>query len=284
MQKKSVIASKVINQINTKNVKIKPRWIFVLGTILAALGVVVSIASAAVGLYLFQFALLHPGRGADRKLDYALSTLPWYVLPLSLLSINVGWHLLKKFDFSYQKNRLVVTVLFVLGIALGVAMIPLTNLDDLLYTRGYFRSAHSGDVIINSPSTLKPSVVDALALALDDEYKALATYDAIIKKFGSVRPFSQIIKSEEMHINSLLELYKKYDLTASSNPYLGTITAPATLSLACSLGVEAEVANAELYNNKLLPQVAEYSDITTVFNNLMNASQSKHLPAFTRCQ
>jgi hypothetical protein len=184
MQKKSLIASKVIKQINAKKIKIKPRWIFVLGTTLAALGVVVSMASAAVGLYLFQFSLLHPGRGADRKLDYALSTLPWYVLPLSLVSIAVGWHLLKKFDFSYQKNRLVVTTLFVLGIALGVTMIPLTNLDDVLYTRGYFRSALPSDVVINNPSTLKPAAADALALALDDEYKALATYDAIIKNLA----------------------------------------------------------------------------------------------------
>ncbi|GAB4026246.1 MAG: hypothetical protein Fur0011_1180 [Candidatus Microgenomates bacterium] len=137
MQKKSLIASNVIKQINTKKIKIKPRWIFVLGTTLAALGVVVSMASAAVGLYLFQFSLFHPGRGADRKLDYALSTLPWYVLPLSLLSIIVGWHLLKKFDFSYQKNRLVVVALFVLGTILGAALIPLTHLDDLLYQRGY---------------------------------------------------------------------------------------------------------------------------------------------------
>ena len=282
MQKKSLIAGKVITQINTKKIKIKPRWIFVFGTTLAALGVVVSMASAAIGLYLLQFALLHPGRGADRKLDYALSTLPWYVLPLSLLSIVAGWHLLKKFDFSYQKNRLVVMALFVLGIALGAAIIPATHLDDLLYQRGYFRSQKTS--VITPTTSLSPNAVDALSMALDDEYKALATYDAILNQFGSVRPFSQIIQSEETHINSLLTLYEKYGLTAPSNPYLGTITAPVSLSLACSLGVEAEVANADLYRIKLLPQVADYPDITTVFNNLMDASQSKHLPAFTRCQ
>jgi len=284
MQKQSLIAGKVIKEINTKKIKIKPRWIFVFGTTLAVLGVVVSMASSAVGLYLLQFALLHPGRGADRKLDYVLSTLPWYVLPLSLVSMAVGWHLLKKFDFSYRKNRLVVTALFILGIALGVAMIPLTNLDDLLYARGYYRSALTSDIITNNPSTLKPNAVEALSRALDDEYKALATYDAIIKKFGTVRPFSQIIQSEETHISSLLGLYEKYGLTAPDNPYLGKITAPETLSLACSLGVKAEVANAELYKTELIPQVAEYPDITTVFNNLMDASQSKHLPAFSRCR
>ena len=277
-----MIASKIINQINTKKIKIKPRWVFVLGTTFAAVGVIVSMASAAIGLYLLQFALLHPGRGADRKLDYALSTLPWYVLPISLVSIVVGWHLLKKFDFTYQKNRFVVLSLFILGIAIGAATIPTTHLDDLLYQRGYFRSQQTTN--ISSTTTLSPSAVDALSRALDDEYKALATYDAIITKFGSVRPFSQIIQAEETHINSLLSLYEKYDLAAPSNPYLGSITAPESLSLACSLGVEAEIANADLYRTKLLPQVTNYPDITTVFNNLMDASQSKHLPAFTRCQ
>ena len=282
MQKKSLIAGRVITQINTKKIKIKPRWIFVLGTILAALGVVVSMASAAVGLYLLQFALLHPGRGADRKLDYALSTLPWYILPLSLLSVLVGWHLLKKFDFSYQKNRILVISIFFIGIILGAVVIPTTNLDDLLYKRGYFKSERTA--IDSSPITLSPAAIDALSLALDDEYKALATYDAIFKKFGDVRPFSQILLSEEMHISSLLSLYAKYRLADPGNPYLGRVTAPATLSLACSLGVEAEIANAELYRSHLLPQVEAYEDIKLVFNNLMDASQSKHLPAFSRCQ
>jgi len=131
--------------------------------------------------------------------------------------------------------------------------------------------------------TLPQDVKAALDAALDDEYKAFVTYQTIITKLGNIRPFAMIIGAEEQHIASLKAIYAKYGETPKSNPYIGKLTSPATLSAACSAGVEAEIANADLYQKNLLPKVASYSDITVVFTNLMNASQSKHLPAFELC-
>lgn len=123
----------------------------------------------------------------------------------------------------------------------------------------------------------------SLNKALDDEYKAQATYEAIMAKLGNIRPFIMIIRAEEQHISSLKALFDKYGLEIPGNPYTGKITSPQTLSEACTAGVDAEIANASLYKDELLPSVTEYEDITLVFTNLMNASQEKHLPAFQRC-
>jgi hypothetical protein len=130
---------------------------------------------------------------------------------------------------------------------------------------------------------LSDAAKQALSSALDDEYKALATYEAVIAKFGSTRPFIMIARSEEQHIAALRALYDKYGMTVPANPYLGKVTAPASLQAACQTGVDAEVANASLYKDKLLPAVKDYADLTAVFTNLMNASQNRHLPAFDRC-
>lgn len=131
---------------------------------------------------------------------------------------------------------------------------------------------------------LPQEVKDTLGKAIDDEYKAYSTYESVIKKFGNVRPFSMIIRAEEQHISSLKAIYDKYGLVAPDNSYSGKITAPSTLQLACQTGVKAEIANATLYQDELLPVVADYPDITAVFTNLMNASQQKHLPSFQKCQ
>ena len=50
----------------------------------------------------------------------------------------------------------------------------------------------------------------ALLEALEDEYKARATYRLVINKFGQIRPFINIIQSEERHIQALLPLFRKY--------------------------------------------------------------------------
>ncbi|MEZ6255195.1 MAG: hypothetical protein R3B92_00230 [Patescibacteria group bacterium] len=126
-------------------------------------------------------------------------------------------------------------------------------------------------------------VANALDKAIEDEYKAYATYESVIKKFGNVRPFIMIIRAEEQHISSLKSIYDKYGLEIPENTYTGTIEAPTTLADACSIGVTAEIANSELYKTQLLPTVSAYSDITGVFTKLMNASAQNHLPAFEKC-
>ncbi len=130
---------------------------------------------------------------------------------------------------------------------------------------------------------LSEEVISALDEAINDEYKALATYEAVIDKFGSSRPFSMIKGAEEQHIASLKSIYDKYGIEVPVNEWSDTVTVPASLQEACQVGVDAEIANASLYRDRLIPAVTEYEDIMLVFENLMNASEQKHLPAFEKC-
>lgn len=138
---------------------------------------------------------------------------------------------------------------------------------------------------LNYPvSQLSDDVIKSLNEAIDDEYKALTMYQVVISKFGQVRPFSMIKGAEEQHIAMLKAIYDKYGLKVPENNWINKITAPSTLQEACQVGVDAEIANAALYNDKLLPSVIDHEDITQVFTNLMNASSFKHLPAFEKCK
>jgi hypothetical protein len=136
---------------------------------------------------------------------------------------------------------------------------------------------------LNYPvEVLNDDVAIALNKALQDEYKAKANYEAVLEKFGPVRPFSMIIRAEEQHISSLKSIYDKYGIPVPEED-VTNIVLPESLNEVCQMGVQAEIENAELYKNELLPLVSEYADIKLVFTNLMDASQYKHLPAFQRC-
>ncbi|WP_052019584.1 hypothetical protein [Mesobacillus boroniphilus] len=52
---------------------------------------------------------------------------------------------------------------------------------------------------------------EALVYAIQDEYLAQARYDAVIGKFGNIRPFSNIKAAEQQHISALVSLFQKYD-------------------------------------------------------------------------
>lgn len=134
---------------------------------------------------------------------------------------------------------------------------------------------------------LPESVKDAVEIALDDEYKAEAFYDAVIEKFGPVRPFVNIVEAERRHARRLENLLTAYGLSLPENGYRTgakqTPAVPASLIEACQTGVDAEIENAALYEDRLLPAVADYPDIAAAMNDLMSASRDRHLPAFQRC-
>ena len=55
-----------------------------------------------------------------------------------------------------------------------------------------------GGTLVNASDTTDADA-KALRMALDDEYRAEATYAAVIETFGEVRPFIRIIDAERRH-------------------------------------------------------------------------------------
>ena len=56
----------------------------------------------------------------------------------------------------------------------------------------------------------------------------------------------------------------------------------ATLEAACQAGVQAEIADAALYD-ELMP-LTDKPDLLRVFENLQSASLESHLPIFQACE
>lgn len=121
----------------------------------------------------------------------------------------------------------------------------------------------------------------ALDEALDDEYKAMATYEAAIAAFGPIRPFVNIVEAERRHASALLSLYESYGLEPQPNRWRGKVARPADVAGACEAAVQAEVENAAMYDR--LIAAVEQEDVRAVFRALRAASQEKHLAAFRRC-
>jgi hypothetical protein len=128
---------------------------------------------------------------------------------------------------------------------------------------------------------LSDTEINALHEALDDEYKALATYDQVIADFGPVRPFLNIREAEARHIQALAALFARYDIAMPANTWEARAPHYASLSEACKAAVAGEIENDSLYERLL--QATRRLDILTVFTRLQDASRTRHLPAFQRC-
>ncbi len=129
---------------------------------------------------------------------------------------------------------------------------------------------------------MSETLTEVLTEAIEDEYKARATYRRVLEKFGEVRPFSNIVEAEQRHIDALLVLFTEYGLRVPADSWPDRVETPETLLAACQAGVAAEIDNAAMYD-RLLAASGDFPDVQSVLRNLQRASQENHLPAFQRC-
>jgi len=122
-----------------------------------------------------------------------------------------------------------------------------------------------------------PTLGQMLTYAIQDEYLAHAEYEFIIGKYGSIRPFSNIIRAEETHIDMLKPLFEKYGFQVPENTAKEHIVVPKDLKGAFETGVQAEIDNIGMYEKLLEKSLPD--DVKSVFQRLRDAS-GNHLRAF----
>ncbi len=83
----------------------------------------------------------------------------------------------------------------------------------------------------------------ALTEALEDEYKARATYRRIIEAFGPVRPFINIVEAEDRHAHALLSLFDRFGVEPPKDDWAKRVEAPQSIAEACREAVAAEIEN-----------------------------------------
>jgi hypothetical protein len=151
----------------------------------------------------------------------------------------------------------------------------------IFFTGAYVSAQTTVPADFGAKGALQDSAITlekALVYAIQDEYFAQAKYDAVISKFGSIRPFTKIKASEQQHISALLVLFQRYNIKVPENTAAQYVTVPATLKEAFQQGVDGEVENIAMYEKlAAIPNLQQ--DAKVVFSNLGSASQN-HLRAF----
>lgn len=132
----------------------------------------------------------------------------------------------------------------------------------------------------NALAGLTGNEIQALNAAIDDEYRARATYQNTIERFGDVRPFSKIAGAEERHVGALKSLFQLFGLKVPPDEWKHKAPVALTLKDACAAGIKSEERNIQLYET-LLTNVQD-KNIRDIFSNLKSASK-QHLRAFKRC-
>ena len=134
------LSDKIMTTIKEKELKMKPKWYFYLGSTLGFLGLLASVIISAFFISVISFTLRpHPGPGYPYRIQLIWSSFPWWAVIMAILGLTTGIVLLKKYDFSYQKNFWIILAGLVAAIIIASILMDQSGLTDLWTRKGPMR-------------------------------------------------------------------------------------------------------------------------------------------------
>ncbi|MBL8152350.1 MAG: hypothetical protein JNN15_20690 [Blastocatellia bacterium] len=121
----------------------------------------------------------------------------------------------------------------------------------------------------------------AILSALDEERHAIALYQAVISKYGKVKPFVKLVEAEKRHEESLKFVCERYSIAIPENLWRSdAVILPDNLAETYSFAMESEILGIEGLDAAL--KFLKQEDIKTIFEHLRDASLYNHIPALQR--
>lgn len=137
--KPAEIEKTVMAMVKANKIPMKPKWYFMLGSLLTMVGLVGLSIGAIFLTNLMLFLLRRHGPMEQWRLQIILGSFPWWVPILAILSVGLGIFLLKKYDFTYKKNFWFIAVGFVTSVILAAFILDYLGLNDIWSHQGPMR-------------------------------------------------------------------------------------------------------------------------------------------------
>ncbi len=136
---KADLGEKVMAKIRSGQVKMKPKWLFITGSVLSLVGLIGLSVSAVFLINIVFFLLRKHGPMGHWRLELMLNSLPFWVPVAAIICLAGGIWLLKKYDFSYKKNFALIIFGFIFSIIIAAWVIDAIGLNARLLKGGRMR-------------------------------------------------------------------------------------------------------------------------------------------------
>jgi len=133
------ITKEVMSKIESGQVKMRPKWMFVAGTIALVVGVIGAYILSAFLVSIMSFSLRTHGPMGEVRYQQLLDSFPLWAVVLAIAGLVLGVVLLKKFDFSYKKNFIFIILTFVMAVLISGWLADYLGLDRLWSKQGQMR-------------------------------------------------------------------------------------------------------------------------------------------------
>ena len=133
------ITENIMSRIEKGQIKMKPKWYFWLGSLAMVMGIIGVTILSVFSVSLISFSLRTHGPMGEIRFQQLLSSFPWWAPLLAIFGLTLGIFFLKKYDFSYKKNFLIIISGFILAVILAGWLIDYSGLDLFWAKRGIMK-------------------------------------------------------------------------------------------------------------------------------------------------
>lgn len=129
----------VMQKILSGEVKMKPRIFFIIGSILMFASIVGLIIASVFLMAVTFFLLRSHGVGSQWRLKQMIESFPLWIPAFGMIGTILGVLFLRKYDFSYKKNFVLIVIGFIASILVSAWVIDKSGLNDIWLKRGPMR-------------------------------------------------------------------------------------------------------------------------------------------------
>ena len=129
----------IMAKVKSNEISMKPRWYFIVGSLLAIAGLVGLSIGAIFLTNLTLFLLRSHGPMGQWRLQQLISSFPIWIPTFAIVGIVFGIWMLQKYDFSYKKNFWIIILGFILSVILAAFSIDMLDLNDTWSRQGPMR-------------------------------------------------------------------------------------------------------------------------------------------------
>lgn len=129
----------VMSKIQSGEIKMRPKAYFIAGTIATFTGLVFSVITSVYFVGLTRFIIRSQNPMKQFRLEQMISSFPWWIPFVAIISIVFGIYFLRKYDFSYKKNFFAIISGFIIAILVAGWIIDSFGINIKLGRKGLMR-------------------------------------------------------------------------------------------------------------------------------------------------
>ena len=126
----------VMSQIQTNQIKMKPKIFFIVGSVFTFIGLVASMMTSVFLVGLLNFSLRSHGPMGQYRFENLLLNFPWWTTIFAFISLLIGILIMRKYDFAHKIKPLHLIVGLILAVIIAGWLIDLTGINDSLSRKG----------------------------------------------------------------------------------------------------------------------------------------------------